>query len=148
MKAKTKKYLEDLKEKMNVNEERIVIYKKKGTKLVKVFSGNKTKEVSKLLKEHIKQGYKEGDRFLRITYAFYISEWLYGPLSMTGELLYIDEDGDVDDEKSKVTVIHYTLQEIESRGFKTGDYKKLYNRLNNGTLESGMKKIYNAKHLD
>ena len=29
-----------------------------------------------------------------------------------------------------------------------GDYKRLFNKLNTGTIESGLKKVYTAKHLD
>jgi hypothetical protein len=43
---------------------------------------------------------------------------------------------------SKSNAIHYTVSELKNRGFKRGDYKRFYNRLNNGTLESGLKYIY------
>ena len=50
--------------------------------------------------------------------------------------------------KIKAGGIHYTPNELEKRGFKHNDYKRLFNKLNSGKIESSLRKHYTAKDLD
>lgn len=142
-------YIENIKERMTNKNERITMYYKEGTKLVKILSDNSAKQIETKFKQYVKDnGYEEEDMYIRISHGFDIKNYTHGPVYTNCEILYLNNKGKVNMKKSKFTSVFYTLSELKNRKFKIGDYKRLFNRLNKGTLESGFNKIYTAKHLD
>ena len=90
----------------------------------------------------------EGDIFVIVYYGFTYKNYLYGPLIMACEIKIINEKGKISRNNYKVSAIYYLTSELKNRGFKIGDYKRLFNKLHSGQIESGLKKWYSAKYLD
>lgn len=67
---------------------------------------------------------------------------------MTCIIKTANDKGNLTRKDTLIRSIYYTVNELKNRGYKTTDYKKLYNKLNKKIIESGLKKVYTAKHLD
>jgi len=91
---------------------------------------------------------EEGDVFVIIHYAFQINKYLHGPLGMTCEIKPINDKGKISKKDILVCSIKYLPEELQTRKWKSNDYKKLFNKLYTGKIESGMKRLYTARHLD
>ena len=142
-------YVENIKERVSNKNERVTMYYKEGAKLVKFLSDNSAKTIEKSFKQYVKNnGYDEDDMYIRISHGFDMKNYTHGPMYINCEILYISDKGKVNMKKSKFTTVYYTLKELKNRGYKIGDYKRLFNRLNKGTFENGFKNIYTAKNLD
>jgi hypothetical protein len=124
-------------------------YRKDGRKLVKIGTGKTKKEVNKVLETYVDEyEVDKKDVFIIIYYGFTYKGFFHGPLIMTCEIKTITDKGKISKVKYKVNGIHYLVKELKVRGFKIGDYKRLFNKLNSGEIESGFKKWYSAKDLD
>ena len=148
MDEELKEYLVKLETKLHNNNERGTVYLKQGRKLIKLFSENKHKVTMSKIKEHRKTNGNSDTKYIVISYGFYHNKFLHGPMVMTIELLYLDDKLRIMSNKSSSSAVHYTVNELKNRGFKTGDYKRLYNKVNNGVFNSGMKVVYYASDLD
>jgi hypothetical protein len=143
------KYLKDLKEKMKENKMQYISYIKEGNKLVKLGSSSTKKQANQEITKYMDEyEVDEGDKFITISIVFNTGKFLYGPLSMTCEIKPINDKGKISIKNTKVNIIRYLVPELKKRGYKKGDYKRLFNKLNNGKIESGLHKRYTAKDLD
>ena len=127
-----------------------VSYIKDGRKLIQIGNGTSKKAINKTVTDYISE-YEcdEGDKFIIIYYDFsYKVNGVYGPMFMACEIRTVNDKGKISVKDIRTNAIHYTVNELKNRGFMRGDYKRLFNKLNTGTIESGLKKVYTAKHLD
>ena len=67
---------------------------------------------------------------------------------MVCEVYPINEKGKYSKKDGYVGSVIYTESELETRGYKKNDYKILIKKTLNKSIESGLKKIYTATHLD
>ena len=134
---------------MDDNETRFVSYIKGDGKLIKIGSGANKKEVNQTVIDYINEYVvEEGDIFVIIYYSFHYGKFLRGPLIMTCEIKPINDKGKISKRDTLVNGIHYLESELCNRGWKSNDYKKLFNKLYTGKIESGLKRLYTARHLD
>jgi hypothetical protein len=149
MDEKLQNYVKKIQAKMNENESRLVAYIKDGRKLVSIGNALTRKEINTIITNYMnKKGYDEGDKFIIISYGFTYVNYLHGPMFMACEIRVLNDKGKVSMKNTKTSAIYYTVSDLKNRGFKRGDYKRLFNKLNNGIIESGLKKKYTAIHLD
>ena len=143
-----KEYLEHIKDRMDRNNERMVMYKKVGSQLKRLFSSNKRTEMEKSFNDYLeKKGFKEGDKYYRVSYNFKMNSFTFGPLALKFEIIVLNSKGTMHIGKSSGVVINYSIDDLKKRGFKNGDYKRVYNRVYNGRLKTDMKQTYYAKDL-
>ena len=149
MDSELKTYLTKLKQKMDDNETLLVSYIKDGAKLVKIGSDTTKSGINKTITNYIDEyEVNEDDVFIVIYYTFHYNKYLHGPLIMTCEIKPINEKGKISKRDSLVGNIHYLESELINRKWKSNDYKKLFNKLYTGKIESGLKRLYTARHLD
>jgi hypothetical protein len=150
MDEKLHDYLKKIQNKMKETETQFIAYIKDGRKLVSIGNSINKKGINKKITDYIdKYGYNEGDKFIVVFYSFtYTIDGPYGPMFMACEIRIINAKGKFLMKDFKSNAIHYTVSELKKRGFKRGDYKRLFNKLNNGTINSELKTVYTAKHLD
>jgi hypothetical protein len=139
-----------LKNRFTENENKYQAYKLSGSKLVLISHSNTKSEINKnileLLEELVK---KDTTQIIIIYYIVSLkSDKVFGSLSMTCEIIPINEKGKLSKKNILVSSIHYTEKELEERGLKKNDYKLLVSKLLNGEIDSEIKKIYTAGHLD
>jgi len=143
-----KKKVEKIVSKLEENNGITTVYDKKDNKLVKLFSNNSKKSIMKELKEYIDDyEHEEGYEYVLISYSSSKSSFLHGPFAMMCTIIVIGKNNKINPSLSKIGVIDYTINDIDKRGFKVTDYKKLYNKVKKGLLTDN-KKVYTAKHLD
>ena len=142
--------LEKLKNKFAENENKYQTYKISGTKLVLISQANTKSEINKNISELLDDLVKKNmEQVIIIYYSISLkSDKVFGVLSMTCEIIPINEKGKLSKKNILVSSIHYTVKELEERGLKKNDYKILVSKLLNGEIDSEIKKIYTAKHLD
>lgn len=142
--------LENLKNKFTENENKYQAYVITGSKLVLISQANTKSEINKNISELLDDLVKKDKKQVIIIYysVSFKSDKVFGVLSMTCEIIPITDKGKLSKKNILVSSIHYTEKEIEERGLKKSDYKKLVNKLLNGEISSEIKKIYTAKHLD
>ena len=141
-------YVNKLKNNMKENKIQYTSYLKDGNKLIKLGQSSTKKEAITIINKYINEyEVDEGDKFITISYAFNTGKFLHGPITMTCEIKPINSKGKISIKDTKTNIIHYLPSELKKRGFKTGDYKRFFNKLNSGKIESNMKKLYTAKHL-
>jgi hypothetical protein len=142
--------LEKLKNKFIENENKYQAYKKSGSKLTLLSQANTKADIHQNILELMDELVKE--QIEQIIIIYYIislkSDKVFGVLSMTCEIININEKGKLSKKNILVSSIHYTEKEMEERGLKKGDYKILVKKLLNGEINSEIKKIYTAKNLD
>lgn len=143
-----KEYVERLKERLKEKNELVNIYYKEGNKLIKMFSSNSYDEIVKQMKKYVDDyEHDEGDTYIITTLKIQTKSFLHGPISLSCILIVIDDKGNANITTSKTATIRYTVHDLETRGYKNGDYKRLYNKMKKGLLINP-KKIYTAKFLD
>ena len=142
--------LEKLKNKFIENENKYQAYKISGSKLVLISHANTKTEINKNILELLDDLVKKKTEHIIIIYYIVSlkSDKVFGVLSMTCEIIPITEKGKLSKKNILVSSIHYTEKELENRGLKKNDYKILVNKLLNGEINSEIKKIYTAIHLD
>ena len=142
-------YVKKIQDKMKANGTVFTSYYKDGRKLVKLGTGKTKKEVNKTIDDYINEyEVDEGDVFIVVYYIFAYKNYIHGPILMTCEIKKINSRKKISKSNIIVNGIHYLTSELKTRGFKIGDYKRLFNKLYSGKIESGLKKWYSAKHLD
>ena len=143
-----KEYVERLKERTKEKNELANIYYKEGSKLVKMFSSNSYDEIVKQMKKYTDEyEHDKGDTYIITTLKIQTRSFLHGPISLSCILIVIDDKGNANITTSKTSTIRYTIRDLETRGYKIGDYKRLYNKMKKGLLMD-FKKTYTAKFLD
>ena len=142
--------LEKLKNKFTENENKYQAYKLSGSKLVLLSQANTKSEINKNITDLLDDLFIEKIKQIIIIYYMFSSksDKVFGVLSMTCEIIPINEKGKLSKKNILVSSIHYTEKELEERGLKKGDYKILISKLLNGEIDSEIKKIYTAKNLD
>ena len=142
--------LEKLKNKFVENENKYQAYKLSGSKLVLLSQANTKYEINKNISDMLDDLVKDNVQQIIIIYYMISlkSDKVFGVLSLTCEIIPITEKGKLSKKNILVSSIHYTEKEFEERGLKKGDYKILISKLLNGEIDSEIKKIYTAKHLD
>jgi len=149
MDPKLEKYLIRLKGKMDDNESRFTSYIKSGAKLVKIGSGTSKREVNQTVTDYMDEyEVEEGDVFVIIYYMFHFGSYLHGPVIMTCEIKTINDKGKITRKESKASILHYLTEELQTRKWKSNDYKKLFNKSYTGKIGNGLKELYTARHLD
>jgi len=150
MKILVKEYLEKLQDKFIQDENKYQCYKKVGSKLILFGNSNTKTEINQIVQDNLQDLIKEEiDKVIIIFYGITMKGFLHGPLSMVCEIHPINEKGKLSKKDEFGSIIHYTESELETRGIKSKtDFKILVKKLLNGSIESGLKKKYTAKHLD
>mgnify|MGYP004003036123 CR=1 FL=1 len=142
-------YVCSLYNRMKENNSLFVIYEVYGRKLSKIGSSNSKRDSNKILATYLEEyEVDEGDTFLIVSYGFNFKSFLHGPMIMGCKIIPVRATGKIIKSQIKLSAIHYLPKELKTRGFKIGDYRRLYNGLKSGIIESGIKKWYSAKHLD
>ena len=148
MDSKLTKYVESLKKKYMDKNELNVIYYKDGNKLKKLFSDNSETIILNKIKDYVKNyDHESGYAYIMISLRFKTKRYVHGPITLLCTLLTMGKNNKIDESKSAVGTIRYTDHEVKQRGFKSTDYKKLYNKVRKGQLID-YKKVYFAKNLD
>lgn len=143
-----KKYVERIKKRLMDREEMLNVYYKDGRKLVKLFSSNSRKTIIQQLKDYVNEyEQKEGDEYILIAFGAQTKSFLHGPIFINCSIIVVNSKLNININSSKGSSIRYTIHDLETRGYKNGDYKRLYNKMKKGLLLDS-KKIYTAKFLD
>lgn len=143
-----KEYVTRIKKRLIDREELTVVYYKDGRKLVKLFSNNTYDSIVKQLKDYVNNyEQEEGDTYILTTFKAQTRSFLHGPISLSCILITVNIKGKIDIASSDIANVRYTVRDLETRGYKNGDYKRLYNKMKKGLLMDP-KKIYTAKFLD
>ena len=141
-------YVVNLKKKYMDKNELNVIYYKDGNKLKKMFSDNSETAILNQIKDYIQNyDHEPGYAYIMISLKFKTKRYIHGPVTMICTLLTIGKNNKIDETRSAIGTIRYTDHEIKQRGFKTTDYKKLYNKVRKNQL-TDYKKVFYAKDLD
>lgn len=149
MNQEVKDYLLSLQDKMKSKEELYVVYGVYGRRITKIGSSNTGRGSNAVLKEYLDTyEVEDGDKFLIIYHGFSMEGFLHGPLIMSCAIIPVKASGKISKTLIDVGAIHYLPSELKNRGFKTGDYRRLYNKIKSGEIEGGTKTWYSARHLD
>lgn len=142
------KYVEKIEDKLIDKNNLNIIYYKDGNKLKKLFSDNSHKKIIAKVEDYIQTyDHESGYAYVMISFGAQLRSFRYGPITLICTLLTIGKNNKLDMSRSTVGVVRYTIEELKTRGYKTNDYKKLYNKVRKGHLTNA-KKIYNASNLD
>ena len=142
-------YLETLRNEMKENEELRTVYGIYGRRICKIGSSNSQPGAMLIIKNYLNEyEVKDDDIFLIINHAFSLNKFLHGPFILSCAIVPVKSSGKINTPKIKSGEVHYLPKELKTRGFKKGDYRRLYKKIKSGEIQTGVKKWYSAKHLD
>jgi hypothetical protein len=122
-----KEYLQSIDEYMVAHNMRTCLYKKEGRKLELVMKSNKRSDINAYLKTI---GNVTG-KYVVIQYQINTGKFFKGPMDITCEIHEYKNGKSIAD---TATMVYYLLTELETRGFKWGDYKRIFNKLDRGLI--------------
>ena len=142
-------YLLSIQHKLTQKESLYVVYGVYGRRITKIGSSNNRRKSNQILSDYLEEyEVDDGDIFLLVYYGFNMKKFLHGPMIMGCEIIPVKSTGKISRSKISVGAIHYLPKELCDRGFKLGDYRRLYKKIKSGEIKTGMKTWYSAIHLD
>jgi hypothetical protein len=147
MKEEIKKYLINLKEKFDDNNNYYQAYKVINNKIILIGNASTKKDLNDLVTDQLQELICEGVIYvIKISYNISLKNYLKGPLSILCVIQEI-KNGKLSKKNMKVNSIYYTEDELEENKLKKNDFKLLINGLLNDTIESNPLKIYTRNNL-
>jgi hypothetical protein len=141
-------YLTDLRTKFIEKDSMFTSYIKDGNKLVKIGSGRTKREVNSTVTDFLDNNELPLDSVFFISYfGFTFNGYLHSPFTMVGEIKVLNSRGKISKTVVNVNAVHYRPEELATRGYKSGDRKRLFNKLYSGTFRSGLMNVYFASDL-
>lgn len=144
---KIEKYLIELKNKFDINDNYYQAYKIKNNKIILIGSTSTKTELNKAINENLPELIKEDIKYIiKISYNISIKNFLNGPISITATIQEINK-GKLSKKNIKVNTVYYTLDELQHRKLLKNDFKLLVNGLLNNTIDSNPLKIYTISDI-
>lgn len=122
-----KEYLQSIDDHIVKNNMRTCLYVKEGRTLKLLKKSNKRSDIS----EYIKNNKDFTGKLVIIQYQINTGKFFKGPINIICEIQeYINGKRT----KEFVTSVYYLINELEERGFKWEDYKRIFNKLNRNLI--------------
>ena len=142
-----KKYLKDLKNKFDENDNYYQVYKIVNGKVSLIGNAGTAKEMNTIITDNLPELNKEGaDYVVKITYDVQLKKYDLGPITMNASISQII-NGKVSKKGLKNATIYYTVDELENQKLMKNDFKLLISALLNEEIESNPLKIYTRKSI-
>ncbi|RZK27139.1 MAG: hypothetical protein EOO43_00625 [Flavobacterium sp.] len=130
MDQEMKEYLQSIDDYLKENEMSACLYRKEGKTLRLVRKSNLRRDISEYFKSH-----KDLDgKYTVFNYQINTGKFFKGPMNVICEIFDF-KDGKTNYYNSKkASLVFYLLSELEERGFRWEDYKRIFNKLNRGLI--------------
>ena len=149
MKEEIKKYLENLKNKFDENDNYYQAYKMIKSKVILIGNASTKKELNDLVSDNLNDLIEENISYvIKVSYNISFKNYLQGPLSILCVINEITDKGKISKKNMKVNSVYYTEKELENFKLKKNDFKLLINGLLNESIESNPLKIYTRTSLE